>query len=304
MSTYNGEYYLDSQIKSVLNQQFDQKQFKLELYCRDDGSTDGTNRILKKFAARDKLHILKNSGTNKGVVLSFFNLLQNITADYYYFCDQDDIWNLDKVARFQYVFEKSPNNIPCGVYSDLLLVDGNNRSLGTTMMMKNKWSYNEVRDFSFLTFHVRVTGAAFAINKAARDKIISINGFDIAGIRMHDSFAALIVAGYNNLHFIPETTVRYRQHGDNVVGANFSKKSIFDIPFRIKKMRQCFNDLNLIKKSVNTDDMPAESVLWLNQLDKFANMNEKSKRINLIIRNFDSNWKKIGLGRLLLLIFL
>ena len=48
LSTYNGEKYLAEQLKSILNQQ----DVTVNLYVRDDGSTDNTLEILYEFAAK------------------------------------------------------------------------------------------------------------------------------------------------------------------------------------------------------------------------------------------------------------
>lgn len=45
MSTYNGEKYLREQIDSILNQ----SEVDIQLVIRDDGSTDGTKKILKEY---------------------------------------------------------------------------------------------------------------------------------------------------------------------------------------------------------------------------------------------------------------
>ena len=45
MSTYNGQTYLQKQIKSILGQTYS----NIELLIRDDGSKDQTVEILKKY---------------------------------------------------------------------------------------------------------------------------------------------------------------------------------------------------------------------------------------------------------------
>ena len=45
MSSYNGEKYIEEQIKSILNQQ----NVEVSLLIRDDGSNDSTQKILSKI---------------------------------------------------------------------------------------------------------------------------------------------------------------------------------------------------------------------------------------------------------------
>lgn len=96
MSTYNGEKYLVDQIDSILNQKY----VNVDLLVRDDGSTDGTIDILKKFSQNKQLVFYK--GKNLKTAKSFINLLnhlKNISYHYYAFSDQDDIWKEDKLIR-------------------------------------------------------------------------------------------------------------------------------------------------------------------------------------------------------------
>ena len=94
MSAYNGEKYISQQIDSVLTQTYPE----VELYVRDDGSTDQTCRILEQYESEGKLHLLK--GQNKGFARSFFLLLRKAPeAEYYAWCDQDDVWRSEKLER-------------------------------------------------------------------------------------------------------------------------------------------------------------------------------------------------------------
>ena len=45
MSTYNGEKYLEEQLESIIHQE----SVEVQIYIRDDGSTDGTKSILEKY---------------------------------------------------------------------------------------------------------------------------------------------------------------------------------------------------------------------------------------------------------------
>ena len=92
MSTYNGEKYLGQQIESILAQE----KVDVHLMIRDDGSTDNTRNVLKRYENNDRITI--KYGKNTGVGVSFLKLLYvNMDADYYAFSDQDDVWKKDKL---------------------------------------------------------------------------------------------------------------------------------------------------------------------------------------------------------------
>ena len=73
MSTYNGENYMKEQIESILNQRGN---FELDLWVRDDGSTDATKKILMQYEIEKKLHWYE--GRNLKPALSFMDLIKRI----------------------------------------------------------------------------------------------------------------------------------------------------------------------------------------------------------------------------------
>ncbi len=95
LSTYNGEKYLEQQLHSLLSQQH----VTIDILVRDDGSTDRTCDILDRWQQRGQLTWYK--GENMGWAMSFMHLLAHShdDADYYAFCDQDDIWLPEKLLR-------------------------------------------------------------------------------------------------------------------------------------------------------------------------------------------------------------
>lgn len=99
MSTYNGERYLDEQIDSIAVQEG----ISVEMFVRDDGSSDSTPDKLCDLSAGirgciDGWHV--DYGGNLGFLGSFETLLSQAEGcDYYAFSDQDDFWFSDKIIR-------------------------------------------------------------------------------------------------------------------------------------------------------------------------------------------------------------
>ena len=86
MSIYNSEKTLEKAISSVLEQTYKNFEF---LIC-DDGSTDGTSKILKKFEKIDKrIKIIKNN-QNLGLTKSLNSLIQISKGAYIARQDGDD----------------------------------------------------------------------------------------------------------------------------------------------------------------------------------------------------------------------
>jgi len=303
MSTYNGRKYLSEQIESILNQKIDSDEYTLDLYIRDDGSCDETESIVTTYMTRsENIHLLQNSGTNLGVQGSFYSLMRCVEADYYFFCDQDDVWFYNKVTTFMNEFKKHCDKIPCGVYSDLSLIDTEGKALGKTMMQEQGWSYDEKRDLSLLMFNTRVTGAAFAINRAARDEVIRIDARKFSSVLMHDSIIALLTQVYDNLYFIPKTLVGYRQHENNVLGAAPQKHSQFEIGFKKNHYRHLFHDLMLVIQVLNWTNVPNTNMTMIRATQDFVKQQSFRGRVASIFKNYKCLWDKFRLRHVVFLL--
>jgi glycosyltransferase involved in cell wall biosynthesis len=86
---YNGEKYIDEAIESVMNQSFKIS----EILVVDDGSTDNTEAVCKKYG--DKITYLKQE--NSGAASARNLGVEKSTGIYLAFLDADDIWMEDRL---------------------------------------------------------------------------------------------------------------------------------------------------------------------------------------------------------------
>ena len=94
LSTYNGDSYVKQQIESI----YLQKNVEVMLYVRDDGSDRQFVEQLRELQKQYQFQLIE--GNNLGFVGSFMTLLKEVPhADYYAFCDQDDIWLEHKLEQ-------------------------------------------------------------------------------------------------------------------------------------------------------------------------------------------------------------
>lgn len=100
---YNKARYIEETIKSVLSQTFQD----FEIIVIDDGSTDESSKVLKKYINRQKIAVYrqKNKGCpaalNKGIMLS--------KGKYICWLSADDVWYKNKLEMQVKEFEKNPN---------------------------------------------------------------------------------------------------------------------------------------------------------------------------------------------------
>lgn len=222
LSTYNGEKYLKEQLDSILNQTYDD----WFLLIRDDYSQDNTENIIEAYIKDHPNKIKKiKSYENIGVVKSFEELLKTCSSEYISFCDQDDIWfptKLEESMKKMVELEKKHPEKPIAVFSDLAVVDENLNVIHPSFWEYSKIDPKRIKTFEDLCVRVVATGCTLLINKKAKDISLPF----IKEVRMHDSWVLLNVLKCNGIiDYLNHATVLYRQHENNVVGAQ-NKDSI------------------------------------------------------------------------------
>ena len=234
LSTYNGEKYLREQLDSL----YAQEGVEIHILVRDDGSKDSTIEILNDYQqklGRMTIHADENIGAAK----SFYKLL--LTAkfefekfEYYAFCDQDDVWNNDKLS---YSLE------------NLKLQKGKYRLFYSNVVVTDSTlsPINQIRSYGAETLQNNIIGnrqlgCTQVFNYELFDKIT----FGILKAEytfgsyfpLHDVWTSLVAFAYNaDIVYGKEPTMCYRQHGANVVGGE--KKSLFKIWYcRFTRLRR------------------------------------------------------------------
>ncbi|MDD6082294.1 MAG: glycosyltransferase [Oscillospiraceae bacterium] len=111
MPLYNGQKYLEECIRSVISQTFTE----WELIIIDDGSTDSSLDICKKFAECDhRINVIHQE--NAGVSAARNNALKKVTGKYVTFIDCDDLYTENRLEVMYFLMEAHPD-CEC-VYSD------------------------------------------------------------------------------------------------------------------------------------------------------------------------------------------
>lgn len=156
------------------------------------------------------------SSSNVGVKNSFLSLLYNVESDYYFFCDQDDFWLPNKVKdTLELLKKKEKDYTPICVHTDLKIVD-QELTIINNSMIQSQGLYKE-DTLERLLVQNSVTGCTMAINDSL--KKLALKKCDVEKIIMHDWWLAIIAASYGSVELLDESTILYRQHGNNEVGA-------------------------------------------------------------------------------------
>ena len=209
MAVRNGQDYLNRQLQS-----FNQQSHKhWSLYVSDDGSTDLTPAMIDLFfKENDGLNGFLVAGPCKGFCQNFLSLINNesITADFYAFSDQDDIWLPDKLEKAVKFLETIPADIPALFCSGTTLIDSDDRVIGESLRPKKSLSFQNA------LLHNIASGNTMVFNNKARELLMRASTAEMVA---HDwSLYQLTTTCGGVVHYSPASTVLYRQHGSNQIG--------------------------------------------------------------------------------------
>lgn len=105
MATYNGEKYIIQQLLSIVRQTL----IPDEVIIVDDGSSDCTFSLIQEFIEKYKnieWKLFRND-VNLGWQKNYINAISKAKGDIIFTCDQDDIWNEQKIELMAYVMCKN-----------------------------------------------------------------------------------------------------------------------------------------------------------------------------------------------------
>jgi len=216
MCTYNGAEFLPAQLESIITQSRPPD----EIIVCDDGSTDNTQKLLKKFPV--SLYI---NDHNLGSVKNFERAISLCTGDVIALSDQDDVWRNDKLQLFEGVLNNSSAGL---VFSDAAIVDEALNPLNRRMWDEVGFDAHKRklvragRAFEVLVTGWTVTGATMAF----RSRFVKLSLPIPDGIAMiHDGWIALTIAAVADVVALDEPLIQYRQHAQQQIGAPARKET-------------------------------------------------------------------------------
>ncbi|WP_454870483.1 glycosyltransferase family 2 protein [Pseudomonas lini] len=224
LCTYNGAEFLGEQLQSFIRQTHK----NWVIYASDDGSDDdtlGLLRAVQQSLGENRLVIL--NGPCQGFAKNFLSLIKNesITADYFAFSDQDDIWFEDKLERSITQLHFAADT-PAFYCSRTRLISADKRVLGFSPLFSAPPHFCNALVQS-------IAGANTMLINAQARALLALTPED-AAIVAHDWLTYLLITGCGGkVIYDPLPTLDYRQHSGNLIGANAGFKEQL---IRISKM--------------------------------------------------------------------
>lgn len=303
VATYNGEKYIEKQLKSICNQ----TRILDEIVIVDDGSKDSTVAIVQDYISKYpecNIRLFINE-TNMGYKKNFYKAMSLCEGDIIFLSDQDDIWKENKVEVLASLLE---NNSDIDLISSSFIQidsDGNevsgNKSAYMRRMDEGKLYPVPLED---LIFHNVSQGCAMAFRKEVRGLYMKHFVDELP----HDWVLNVIAAMDKKCYYLNSPMFFYRIHDKNTIGLNegltLNRKNSLSV--RTHDAKQAVKVLNLIEK-VNCNIYHKN--IWLKDMKDFAENHikylENRKLFRIMFQNFSPYYRKLKTvrGRLLDMFF-
>lgn len=209
MATYNGVRFLREQLDSL----FVQTRMMDELIVYDDASEDETVSILRDYQRRYpsivRIYIQKQRA---GYIQNFADALRMAEGEIIFLCDQDDIWNPDKIEIMSMWLETHPKADCLNSAVDYVDEQGSLLKAPPQKMMIVD-EYTEI-SFSEILLHNISMGCTMAFRKTIRNSYLQTSSFQSA----HDWEINMIAAARHTLYYVNQPLMRYRIHDANTTG--------------------------------------------------------------------------------------
>lgn len=202
MPFYNAADFLDQAIGSIMNQIFGD----FELILINDGSTDGSDNIVKKYLSDPRIVYLKNSN-NIGIVKNLNKGLEVARTDFIARMDGDDISEKTRLAKL-YNFLNENQDISA-VGSFIKIIDKNGKEIDKR---------TKPIDFNFMKDNILIySPLVHASTMFRKSAVVDVGKYWQEHLYCEDLdlFYRLVFSGYK-LANIPEYLYQYRYHENSV----------------------------------------------------------------------------------------
>ncbi len=214
LCTYNGAIFLAKQLESLEAQTYP----NWVIIVSDDGSNDATMEILRQYQAKwpaGKLII--RSGPQNGFCKNFLSLACDtaIKADYYAFCDQDDVWLPPKLeSALRNIIANQSTDVPYLYCGRTKYVNENLKPCGMSPLFVFPPSFRNALVQSI------AGGNTMVFNHAAKKLAQKVGIVDVPS---HDWWLYQLITGVGGDVFYDRLPyILYRQHEFALVGGNNS----------------------------------------------------------------------------------
>lgn len=206
MPVFNSEEYLEDTLNSILDQSY--KDF--ELIAVNDGSTDASMEILRKFEQTDERVRVINQD-NTGIVGALNKGLENCRGDLIARMDSDDLMEPDRLSSQTKMMEMLPDVILLGGVAEVI------DSRGETLY-KTTGGRHKVTDWS--VFPPKIAVAMHPLIMVRKSAMDAIEGYRDSFPHAEDYDLYIRLAGEGKIYNPQKVMLKYRKHENAVSQKN------------------------------------------------------------------------------------
>lgn len=252
---YNSESTLEETLTSALDQTYS----NIEVLVVDDGSTDDTMKICKKFENKIKYYHKQNGG----IASALNSGIKNMSGQWFKWLSSDDILVKDAVKQLLNMAEKEKGMI---VYSDYIKIDKDGKNIG----LHQEPVLNDYFSFaSKLWIQYIGNASSILIHRSCFEKV----GLFDESLRFCEDYdwwlRAALIHKYNFLH-LRELILKYRIHPKQLTAKTELKH---------------FNTNQMIRRKVK-DIIIKQDFLWWQELEEKRKIYNKLPFIQQMKRNY------------------
>lgn len=265
LALYNGGKHIQAQLQSIAHQSYD----NWSLIISDDGSDDDGPEIVRQFCADhpDK-KITLIDGPKNGFVRNFLSLLNAVDpkASFVAFSDQDDIWLEGKLERAINALQKLPEKT-CALYCGRTHVWNDRLETSSLSVL-----FSKPPGFKNALVQNIAGGNTMVINQPALKMLKAACAVSV-DTACHDWWVYQMVSGAGGMViYDTEAFIKYRQHTDNLIGANNTTlASLSRIGLMMKGSFQAWNTRNITALQASDQWLTPENRIVLEQFSVARN---------------------------------
>ncbi len=215
LPVYNAQNYLEKAIDSILAQSF--KNFELVLI--NDGSTDDSTEICRKFAREDSRIVLIEQ-ENKGLITTLNLGIETCRAPLIARMDADDIAEKERFARQKLYMDENPDTLVLG--SAITLIDEYDQLIGKVRYPKA----GRGMDHYIFKHGSPVAHPAVMMSRKAA---LELGGYRIAYKHAEDYDLWLRFHKMGKIHNLEESLLRYRHHSGQITVQNAKEQALVSV---------------------------------------------------------------------------
>jgi len=211
LTTFNGSQYIEEQLLSLYQQTRQPDKVIIGDDCSSDDTVDKVNAFIQGHSLSEKWVCYRNE-KNLGYVENFFNCALKCIGNIILFCDQDDIWALDKIETIEKVYLKHNPSAVVSTYS-MINSDGM-KHVTLYSLYKNMPSLRKLRKLTPSSY-LRLlcsSGKALSFKREMLDEIIQkVHAYNLT----YDTPIGAIALFRDGFYLLHKPLVKFRVHTSN-----------------------------------------------------------------------------------------